>query len=148
MDWQNRKISETTLIGIGVGAVGLLFSFLGKEIIPGRAWGDPMPVVLSIAQLTRGFLYWNWQSPLIHLLFLLGLAILTVWVLRFRGHRGERLVMYASRAGQITAVINVLIIALLQTDAVVVGAYYLMSGLVAVWVTGEMARFLAKKMKG
>ncbi len=56
--------------------------------------------------------------------------------------------MYASRAGQITAVINVLIIALLQTDAVVVGAYYLMSGLVAVWVTGEMARFLAKKMKG
>ena len=147
MALQNGKLSESTVVGMSIGVAGLIISFLGKMIIPGRAWGDPMPVVLSIAQLTRGFLYWNWQSPLIHILFLLLLAMLTVGTLRLRGRSGDYFVLNAMKAGRLTAVINVSIIALLQTDAFVVGAYYLMSGLLAVWLTGEMAGLLAKRMK-
>jgi hypothetical protein len=140
-----EHVSESTGVGVGVGVIGIALSFLGKHIVPGRAWGDPMPVILSIAQLTRGFLYWNWRSPLIHLLFLLGLALLVVWVMRLRGNHGDVLVLNVIRAGRLTAVINVLIIAVLETDAVIVGTYYLISGVIASWVTGEIAGFLAKQ---
>lgn len=141
------KIPATYLAGGIAGIVGLLISFLGRGIVPGRVLGDPLPTVLSAAQIMRGFLYWNWQAPLVHLLFLTLLAGIVVvgwkYVRGLEDWGGEE----AVAAARVTAVINVGFVALLEIDAIVVAIYYLMGGLISVWVTGLVAGWFVKLLK-
>lgn len=141
------RIPDAYWIGGITGLVGLALSFLGRGIIPGRVLGDPLPLVLSVAQLIRGPLYWNWQAPLIHILFLAilaGLAVSGVYLVR-REKGGEW--MLAVEVARVTAVINVGVVALMEIDAIVVGFYYIIGGLVSVWITGTVARWMAHQMK-
>jgi hypothetical protein len=131
---------------MSAGLIGLIISFALKGLVPTRPLGDPLPLVLSATQLTRGFLYFPWRPLVFHLLFLLFLALLTVIILRLISQRlpdkGE-----AARAGRIAALINVGIVALLAIDAFMVGFWYLASGLVSFLLTGFAAGLIANRWR-
>lgn len=120
--------------------ITVLLSFMGRVLFPGRLLADPVPLVLSFTQLFRGFLYWNWQRPLLHLLFVLAMALLAVLICQ-RLRRGD--VALAGRVARLTAVINIGIVAVQQVDAFVVGVYYLIGGVVSTMVAGTVAEWVA-----
>ncbi len=140
-----QKISPSILVGLVVGIIGVLLSFAGRGINPGRVLADPMPVILSFTQLTRGLLYWNWQGVLIHVFFYLFLPTLSMIGLYFWHNGAEDFVEQAVVAGRITAVINVGIVAIKEVDAFSVGVYYVFGGFLMVWISGVMAKWLANK---
>ena len=126
------------LAGILAGLIGLVFSFAFKGIIPARPLGDPLPLMLSATSLTKGLLYFQWRAPLFHLFFALALGLLAVVVLRLlTGRRPRR--AEAGFTGRIAAVVNVGLVALLAVDAIIVGFWYLMAGVVSVLITGYAA---------
>jgi hypothetical protein len=130
------------LAGILAGLIGLVFSFAFKGVIPARPLGDPLPLMLSATSLTRGLLYFQWRAPLFHLIFALALALLAVVALRvLTGRRPGR--AEAGFAGRIAAAFNVGVVALLAIDALIVGLWYLMAGVVSVLITGYAAGLLA-----
>jgi hypothetical protein len=139
-----RRLRERgpLLAGILAGLIGLVFSFAFKGVIPARLLGDPLPLMLSATSLTKGLLYFQWRAPLFHLFFALGLGLLTVLALRILlGRRPRR--AEASFAGRIAAVVNVGLVALLAVDAIIVGLWYLMAGVVSVLITGYAAGLTA-----
>ena len=139
-----RLLSERgpLLSGILAGLVGLVISFAFKGIIPTRPLGDPLPLMLSATSLTKGTLYFQWRPPLFHLFFALALGLLAVLALRILlGRRPRR--EEARFAGRIAAVVNVGLVALLAVDAVIVGFWYLMAGVVSVLITGYAAGLAA-----
>jgi len=130
------------LAGILAGLIGLVFSFAFKGIIPARPLGDPLPLMLSATSLTKGTLYFQWRAPLFHLFFALALALLAVVALRIlAGRRPGR--AEAIFAGRIAAALNVGVVALLAVDALIVGLWYLMAGVVSVLITGYAASLAA-----
>ncbi len=140
-----QKISPSILVGLVIGVLGMILSFAGRGLNPGRVLADPMPVVLSFTQLTQGLLYWDWQGVLIHISFYLFLPTLSVIGLYFWHNEAEEFVDQAFDAGRITAVINVSIVALKEVDAFSVGIYYIFGGFLMVWISGIMAKWLANK---
>ncbi|UCG24121.1 MAG: hypothetical protein JSW55_18685 [Chloroflexota bacterium] len=144
LDLRRRSVTDTVLAnaalvsGLAAGLAGLVVSFGLKGLVPARPLGDPMPLVLSVTQLTRGFLYFQWRPPVLHLLFALFLGLLTVVVLRFVAHRMPTREQ-AVRAGRIAALINVGVVALMAVDALMVGFWYLIAGVIAVLLTGFAA---------
>jgi hypothetical protein len=137
---QGRLIKERgpLLAGILAGLVGLVFSFVLKGIVPARPLGDPLPLMLSATSLTKGFLYFQWRAPLFHLIFALSLGLLAMVALRLLTGRLPRRAE-AGYAGRIAAVVNVGLVALLAVDALIVGFWYLMAGVVSVLITGFAA---------
>ena len=126
------------LSGILAGLIGLVISFAYKGIIPSRPLGDPLPLMLSATSLTKGTLYFQWRPPLFHLFFALALGLLAVLALRtVLGRRPRR--AEAKYAGRIAAVVNVGLVALLAVDAIIVGIWYLLAGVVSVLITGYAA---------
>jgi hypothetical protein len=107
-----------------------------------RPLGDPMPLMLSISQVTRGLTYFPWRPILVHLIFAVMLGVLSFFVLVLL-NRDSANTDKAAKTARIAAVINVGIVAIFAVDAVVVGFYYLISGLVSVVITGYAARFAA-----
>jgi hypothetical protein len=143
LDLHQRSRSNAALVtGVSAGLIGLVISFALKGLIPARPLGDPLPLILSVTQLTRGFLYFPWQPPLFHLLFVLFLGLLAVIILRLvtRQAPGKE---NAIRAGRITALINVGVVALLAIDALMVGFWYLTAGVVTILLTGLAAGLFA-----
>lgn len=133
--------------GIVTGSLGLTISFALKGLIPGRPLGDPLPVVLSITQFTRGFTYFQWRPPLFHLLFAVFLGALAAIVLRLLNPQ------HASRddavmAARVAAITNVGLVALLAVDAVIVGFWYLLAGLLSILVSGLAAGIVFLRWQG
>ena len=124
--------------GVMTGLIGLVISFALKGLVPARPLGDPVPLILSATQLTRGFLYFPWRPVFLHLLFLLLLALLTVAFLRLVGRRLPDK-SQATRAGRIASLINVGVVAVLAVDALMVGFWYLVAGVVSLLLTGFAA---------
>ena len=139
--------SPVVKVGIAAGFVGVLISMLGRGLNPGRVLADPLPVVLSVAQITRGLLYWNWQGVLVHVLFYLFLPVLSVAGIYFWHNEKLDFIVQAFDAGRLTAVINVVVVALQQIDAFTVAVYYLFGGFLMVWISGISAKWLAKKIE-
>ncbi len=107
-----------------------------------RPLGDPLPLMLSISQVTRGLTYFPWRPILVHLLFAVMLGVLSFFVLALL-NRNSANTDAAAKAGRIAAVINVGFVAIFAVDAVVVGFWYLISGRVSVVITGYAARVAA-----
>ncbi|MFQ5398333.1 MAG: hypothetical protein ACE5E7_01920 [Anaerolineae bacterium] len=126
--------------GAAAGGAGLIISFAGRGIIPGRVLGDPLPLALSVGQITRGFTYFDWRAPLFHALFALFLGGLAALASGFLDRERSVSPEEAGRAGRIAAVINVGSVALLQVDAVIVAFWYFMAGLISVFLTAAAAR--------
>lgn len=126
--------------------VGFILAYLGRGLVPGRQLADPLPVVLSFAQIMRGFLYWNWRAPLYHFLFIALLAVLGVYLLKLSGVRGKRLKQIGVQVARLTAVLSIGIIAIQQIDAFIVGVYYLMGGLISVFFAGFVAEKFAERL--
>lgn len=126
------------LAGLLAGLIGLVLSFALKGLVPARPLGDPLPLVLSLTQLTRGFVYFQWQPALFHLLFAVTLGLLAFFLLWFMD-RGAATLQRAKLAGRIAAILNVGVVALLAVDTIIVGFWYLMSGLVSVIISGFVA---------
>jgi hypothetical protein len=132
--------------GIIAGVLGLLISFGLRGIMPARPVGDPLPLMLAVTGLTRGFLYLPWRPALFHLIFAAFLGTLTVAVLN-TAQRGRSSRRDAAFAGRIAAIINVGVVAILSVDAVIVGFWYLMSGLVSILISGFVAGRVAGWLK-
>ena len=122
--------------------MGLILSFGLKGLTVARPLGDPMPLMLSISQVTRGLTYFPWRPILVHLIFAVMLGVLSFVVLALL-NRDSANTGKAAKTARIAAVINVGIVAIFAVDAVVVGFYYLISGLVSVVITGYAARLTA-----
>jgi hypothetical protein len=63
----------------------------------------------------------------------------TIWIFSRKAAGPDQ----AAKAGRIAAGINLLVVATLAVDAVVVGVYYLIAGLVSIVITGSSARLAA-----
>ena len=127
--------------GIIAGIIGLAISFLGRGLIPGRVLGDPLPVVLSVSQLTNGLLYFNWRAPLFHLIFIISVGLMAViifWLVK-RDNEDEE---GAKTAARIATGINVFMVAILRVDAVMVGIWYIAGGLVSIMVASFVATYV------
>jgi hypothetical protein len=126
------------LAGVIAGLAGLLLSYGLKGANLGRPLGDPMPLMLAVTQVTGGFIYFPWRPALYHLAFAVLLGVignLALWLIG----KGMLTSSQATQAGRIAALINVLIVAVLAVDAVVVGFWYLVSGLASVFISGLAA---------
>ena len=77
--WTRAK--SPLLAGIITGFAGLAVSFGLKGANLGRHVGDPVPLMLSVTQVTDGFTYFPWRPPLTHLIFAVLLGILAFVVL-------------------------------------------------------------------
>ncbi|MDX1615401.1 MAG: hypothetical protein R3300_13895 [Candidatus Promineifilaceae bacterium] len=121
--------------GLAVGVLGLIISFSLEGLIPARPLGDPLPLVLVVAQLPRGLTYLAWQPALYHLLFSLALGLLVAVALRWR-HPEQATRGQARLAGRLAMLLNVLIVALPVVDAAIVVLWYGLAGLVTVLVCG------------
>jgi hypothetical protein len=138
------------LAGLGAGAAGIVVSFGLKGGNLGRPLGDPVPLMLAATQVPNGFTYFPWRPALYHLIFAAILGLLAFAGLAVLG-RGNAARQEAVRAGRIAALINVLFAAVFQVDAIVVGIWYLVSGLVSVLISGLVAglaaSYFAKRRK-
>lgn len=133
------------MAGILAGILGLAISYALKGLIPARPLGDPLPMMLAVTHLTRGFAYLPWQPALLHLLFAAFLGLLAVAVSRLASGTiptGKQ----ARYAGRIAALINVAVVAVLAIDAIIVGFWYLISGWVSVMVSGFVAGRIASRL--
>ena len=145
LDLRQRSWADAALIaGLSAGLIGLVISFGLKGLIPARPLGDPLPLILSVTQLTRGFLYFQWRPPLFHLLFALFLGLLAVAILRLVARQAPDR-ENAVRAGRIAALINLAVVALLAIDALMVGFWYLTAGVVTILLTGFAAGLIASR---
>ena len=132
--------------GLLAGGIGLVVSFAGRGIILGRVLGDPLPLVLAPTQLMRTRLYFNWQAPLWHFLFAVGLGALSVVLLKFLP--GKRPFPFNAPliTARIAAAINILVVVLLQVDAVVVALYYAIAGFISISISSFVAGKIGAKM--
>ena len=131
-----------------VGLIGLIISFAGRGMMPGRLLGDPVPLMLTAQNIFRGnFLYLNWHYWVWPLLFFGLVALLVVAVLHFMEQDQVSNEADAKRAAQIAVGINVGLVAFLEIDAMMVAIWYLMTGFVAVSLTSFMAGRLMRFMK-
>ena len=128
-------------VALVTGLVGLVVSFGLKGLVPARPLGDPLPLMLSVTQLPRGFLYFQWRPPLLHPLFAIVLGLLAVVTLRLVTQQMP-IREQAVRAGRIAALVNVGVVALMAVDALMVGFWYLASGVVTILLTGFVAGLL------
>jgi len=128
--------------GIISGAIGLFLSFSLRGLTVARPLGDPLPLMLSISQITRGLTYFPWRPILVHILFALMLGVLSFFVLVLL-NRDSANTDKAAKTARIAAVINVGFVAIFAVDAMVVGFWYLISGLVSIVITSYAARLAA-----
>ena len=141
--WVQAIANRPLLAGVLAGGVGLVVSFALKGLIPARPLGDPVPLVLAVTQVTRGFTYLPWRPALFHLLFAVSLGVLAFLVLLLI-NKGPISRDEATRAGRIAALINVVVVALLAVDALMVAFWYLVAGLISVLISGLAAGLLAR----
>ena len=139
--WKGLRNSASGVWAAGVisGVLGLVISFSLRDLSPARPLGDPLPLTLSIAQIPRGFTYFPWRPLILHLIFALFLGILSftiLWIISRELTGPDQ----AAKAGRIAAGINLIVVATLAVDTVVVGVYYLIAGLVSIKITGSIAR--------
>ncbi len=136
------RTQSPLLAGIITGFAGLAVSFGLKGANLGRPIGDPVPLMLSVTQVTDGFTYFPWRPALYHLVFAVLLGVLAVVTLVILG-KGNVTRTGAIRAARIAALMNVLFVAVLRVDAIVVGFWYLVSGLASVLISGLVAGLAA-----
>jgi hypothetical protein len=126
--------------GIALGVVSLATAVLLETWFLGRLLGDPLPLALAPAALlrvlTEGFIYFDWRSPLAHLVFAISLGLISAWIVI----RRDMPLDAAAQIGRLAGAVNVMAVAILEVDAVVVGFYYLISGYVSVMVISYTAR--------
>jgi hypothetical protein len=130
------------LAGLGAGAVGLIASYGLRGANLGRPLGDPVPLMLAVTQIPNGFTYFPWRPALYHLIFAVILGVLAFVGLALLG-KGNTTRQESVRAGRIAALMNLLVVAALQVDAVVVGFWYLVSGLASILISGMVAGLVA-----
>ena len=142
------RLDETNVAGIITAVIGLIISFAGRGIIPGRELGDPIVLTLSASQLIQGsFLYFNWRGLVYHLLFVMLLGVLAVVVLWLLSGRQPVDPAAAVRAGRLAAIVNVTAVALTEVDALIVGFWYVAAGLMSAYITGLVAGQIARRWK-
>ena len=135
--------------GVAAGFAGLAISFGLRGLSLARPLGDPLPLILSVTQLTRGFTYFPWRPLIAHLIFAISLGILSsvmLWIIA-RNDAGPD---QAAKAGRIASGINLIVVAALAVDAPIVGFWYLIAGAASLIITGVSARYTAvlfKRMK-
>jgi hypothetical protein len=137
-----RSVNGVWAAGIIAGVIGLVVSFSLRDLAPARPLGDPLPLMLSVTQITRGFTYFPWRPLILHLIFALFLGILsfaTLWIIYRKAIEPDQ----AAKAGRIAAGINLIVVATLAVDAVVVGVYYLIASLASIIITVSSARMAA-----
>jgi len=146
LDTTRRRFNTSSPLAAGIlaGGLGLVISFALKGLVPARPLGDPMPVILAITSIPRGFTYFQWRAPLFHLLFAIFLGVLAFFVSRTLMRRLPTR-PEATRAGRIAGLIGVIPVALLAVDALIVGFWYLIAGALSVLVTGFAAGLLASR---
>jgi hypothetical protein len=127
--------------------VALSVSILLETRIAGRLLGDPLPLALAPAALlrvlTEGFLYFDWRSPLSHVLYAVSLGVVTGWIVV----RRDMALGAAHQIARVAGAVNVLVAAILEVDAVVVGFYYLISGYISLMLIGYAARRAAEWLR-
>lgn len=135
-----QGLSPAVVAGGATGAIGLILSFALQGFLTWRAWGDPLPLMLSIQQLIRGnFLYLDRFALIEPPLFYAALGLLAVLLLR---QTGRLTADDARTAARLAAIINAGAVALLRTDAIIVAFWYLMSGVLAVFIATTAARLI------
>ena len=136
---QRLRNRASVSAGLFAGLIGVIVSFAGHGLIPGRVLGDPLPLALAFGQIMRSLLYFNWRGLLWHLLFAILLGVLAVVLLRWLTPV-EPLAGDVAQAASIAAIVNLVVVALTEVDALMVAFWYLMASFISYMVTITVAR--------
>jgi hypothetical protein len=137
----------TILAGLLVGAGAVLFVSLLGPIITGRQLGNPLPLAIApgamFRSITGGFRYFDWQSPLIHLLFAIGLGICAAFSNRalgvIRPDEGSAIL-----SARIASGMNLAVASLAQVDALIVLIYFLIASFISITISAYAAARVAR----
>ena len=133
---------KRVLVGLLLGLILLVPSALMRPLALGRWLADPLPLLLSLGQLVRtGIAQFNWVSPLIFLLFTAVAILLSVASARYLGWQHEE---DAGVMARTVMLLNVGVVVLLETDAVMVAIWYLLSLVLSITLTTSVATVLAR----
>ena len=136
------RLTQTRIVGGLLGTAGFALSYLIEILIPGRFPADPLPVALAFSGLRQilssGFLYFDWRSPLLHLLYAAVLGLLSALLLEILPSTDLN-PPNARQAGRFAAGVSVLLVALMEVDSVMVAVFYVGAGLVSVWAAALVA---------
>ena len=132
--------------GLILGLVGLVGAYLLRLVVPGRLLGDPLPLVLMPAAVMRslreGFTYFDLGSPLLHLIFAIGIGAGAAWLTVRRGGTAEQ----ARPTARIASGLSILVVAIQEVDAVIVAFYYGLSAFVSLSISAYAADRVARRL--
>jgi hypothetical protein len=150
LNW--RAINDPfILVGLFLGLIGIIASVLFTDLFPGRYPGDPLPLLLIvtwlIGGLSHGLSYLDWHAPVIHVGFMLGLSLATVFLLRY-SISWEAKTEELSRAGRVALLVSYLLPAISEIDSWMVGVWYLASGYLSLTLSSLIMRWVAGRLGG
>ena len=98
--------SRPLWIGVGFGVILTIISSFIRPITLFRFANDPLQLVQPIIQLRFGLINFNWRLPLIHLGFMVTVALLTPLLLKLIWDKGlnEENAVLMARAAAITSI--------------------------------------------
>ncbi|GMR09183.1 MAG: hypothetical protein BMS9Abin28_0001 [Anaerolineae bacterium] len=132
--------------GLLLGSAGLIVSQLTAPSLIGRSLADPLPLALVPAAVMRsvreGFAYFDLSSPLLHLIFAIGLGAGAAWLTVRRGGTAEQ----ARPTARIASGLSILVVAVQEVDAVIVAFYYGLSAFVSLSISAYAADRVARQL--
>lgn len=144
--WDQLKFyftSKLVWIGVALGVVITIIAILIRPLTLFRYAYDPLQLVQPIMQLRFGLINFNWRLPLIHLGFILSLAVLAPLALRFFWQDGlsrENAVF----VGRVAAFTGMAHIWWLRVDAIQLLLWYGMS----TWISIAILSWLIRQLMG
>ena len=145
--WQgaSSRLSEDLPLRVGLltGIAGVVLSLALRGVVPGRYLGDPLPLALAVTGILRGFAYFDWRSPLLHAAFAASLGASAGLFVRM-GSAGRVFPDGAARAGRIASILSVIVVALLEVDALSVALWYALGGFVSVALSSSAGRLIGR----
>ena len=135
--------------GLLLGSAGWILSQLAARSLIGRTLADPLPLALMPAAMLRsvgeGFAYFDLRSPLLHLIFAIGIGAGAAWLTVRRGGTAQM----ARPTARIALGLSILVVLVQQVDAVVVAFYYGLSAFVSLSISAfaadRVARWLLRR---
>ncbi len=138
--------NPVVVTGLALGVAGLVGAYLLRLAIPGRLLLDPLPMALTPAAIMRsmreGFTYFDLRSPLLHLIFAIGIGAGAAALSVRRGGTAEQ----ARQTARIASGLGILVVAIQEVDAVVVAFYYGLSAFVSLSISAYAADRLTRRL--
>lgn len=125
----------------------MLFGLIFRWVCSSHQLANPLPLAIApgaiLRSITAGFRYFDWRSPLYHLLFAIALGVAAASASRALLGRppNERQGIWSAR---VASAINLIAAGVGQVDALIVLMYFLISSFISITVSAYAAARVAR----